>query len=181
MKKIFFILILSAGFIACKQSVKGTNGVTYKNPVQYNDFIVGRQTELMKKIVAFSEVAQTNPDSAFGMLKTYARETDVMIKEMKGMPPYGGDSSLRDAAIHSFTFYKKIFEDDYRRILEITKSGENQTEEGAAKANEIVEKLAREEEQFDKDFHNAQESFARKNNMKLTENSMQKKIDDLDK
>ena len=176
MKKIFFILILSAGFIACKQSVKGTNGVTYKNPVQYNDYIISRQTGLMKKIIAFGKVAQINPDSADKMLDSYIVETDQMITEIKGMPPYQGDSSFRNAAIHSFTFYKKIFEEDYKQILALNKSEESGTEEGAAKANSIVEKISKEEEGYDKDFHNAQEEFARKNKMKLIENTVQKEL-----
>jgi hypothetical protein len=55
------------------------------------------------------------------------------------------------------------------------------TEEGAAKVNSIVEDISKEEEKLDKAFHNAQTEFANKNNMKLMDNSMQKKVNELNK
>ena len=41
--------------------------------------------------------------------------------------------------------------------------------------------LKSEEEKLDKAFHNAQSEFASKNNMKLMENTMQKKVNELNK
>ena len=77
--------------------------------------------------------------------------------------------------------YKKVFEDDYKQIIRLNKDGESITEEGAAKVNSIVEDISKEEEKLDKAFHNAQSEFASKNNMKLMENSMQKKVNELNK
>lgn len=177
MKKILFASIVICGFIACKQSVKGSNGVTYKSPVDYNNYIVTRQASLIKNILSFTEIAQTNLDSAGQLLGLYENQTETMINEIKGMPPYKGDSSLRETALKSFRFYKKVFSDDYKRLIEIRKQGGEQTEEGVAEMNQIVEKLSKEEEQLDKAFHNAQQNFADKNKMKLDANEMQKKID----
>ncbi|MEO6219149.1 MAG: hypothetical protein ABIO81_01890 [Ginsengibacter sp.] len=179
MKKFFYLLSAVVALAACKEVVKGSNGVTYKTAVQYNDYIVSRQTILMKNIVAFGEMAQNNMDSAGYMLAAYVKETMSYINEIKGMPPYKGDSSLRHAAVNTFTFYKKVFENDYRQIIEINKSGEGATEKGSAKLNNIVADLTEEEGQLDKSFHNAQKFFAEINNMKLVENSMQKKVDNL--
>lgn len=177
MRKIIFAFLIVAGFIACKSSVKGSNGVIYKSPVDYNNYIVTRQTSLIKKVLSFTELAQNNLDSAQEMLRVYESQTDAMINEIKGMPPYKGDSSLRESALKSFSFYKKVFNDDYKRLIEIRKQGGDQTEEGAAEMNRIVEKLSKEEEQLDKAFHNAQQNFADRNKMKLEVNEMQKKID----
>jgi hypothetical protein len=135
----------------------------------------------MKNIVDFSKVSQVNLDSAEKMLDGYVIETSTMIDEIKGMPPYKGDSSLRDAAVNTFGFYKKVFENDYKQIIRLNKDGESMTEEGAAKVNSIVEDISKEEEKLDKAFHNAQKEFADKNNMKLMENSMQKKMNELNK
>ena len=44
--------------------------------------------------------------------------------------------------------------------------------------NDIVDKISKEEEKFDKTFRNAQKDFAQKNKMKLIENDLQKKIDE---
>lgn len=178
MKKIIFSLIILTSFIACKQAPKGANGIAYKTPVQYNDYIVERQVTLMKNIVAFTDIAQPYPDSARKMLNIYAKQTGGFINEIKGMPAYKGDSTLRDAAIKTFSFYKKVFEDDYPKILDLN---ENMTEANSVIANDIVSEIGKEEEKLDKAFHNAQTSFAEKNKMKLMDNEMQKKVDALNK
>lgn len=177
MKKIIFAFVIVTCFMACKSSVKGSNGVTYKSPVDYNNYIVTRQTSLIKKVLSFTELAQRNLDSAQEVLSLYATQTNAMINEIKGMPPYKGDSSLRESALKSFSFYKKVFSDDYQRLIEIRKQGGDQTEEGAAEMDKIVEKLSKEEERLDKAFHTAQQNFAHRNKMKLEVNEMQKNID----
>lgn len=177
MKKLSILFLITIAFVACKESVKGENGVTYKDPAQYNDYIVSRQTSLVKKIMDWSQVAQTNLDSAAKMLALYDNQTTVMIDEIKGMPAYKGDSSLKQAAIKSFTFYKRIFSEDYKRLLDIKKDGSDMTEEGAAEMNSIVNKLSRDEEVLDRAFQLAQKNFAAKHKMKLMDNEVQDKID----
>lgn len=172
---IFFILAFS--IIACNQPVKGRNGVVYKTAAQYNDYIVGRQTKLMEHVLDFAKAAANDLDSAEKMLARYTSETSTTIEEIKGMPAYKGDTSLRDAAVRSFSFYKNVFQNDYTRIIEIRKKGDAMTNEEVEEMQRIVEKITREEEGFDKSFHNAQQRFADKNNMRLGENEMQKKFE----
>lgn len=182
MKYFFLSALFVIGLVSCKQSVKGENGVTYKSPTQYNDYIVTRQTTLMKSVLTFGKIADKSLDSADAMLKNGVIEADRMINELKGMPPYKGDSTLRDAAVKSFRFYKGVFEKDYVDILNFRKKGEeNITSEDVAEVNRIVDKIGKEEEVLDKAFHNAQKNFAERNNMKLIDNSMQKEVDKLNK
>jgi hypothetical protein len=164
---------------ACNKPVKGRNGVAYKNAVQYNDYIVGRQTKLMKNVLAFGKVADYNLDSAEVMLTDFVDETDKMITDIKGMPPYKGDSTLRDAAINSFTFYKRVFGKDYVDLLHIRKRGEL-GESDVTEMQGIVDKISKEEEGYDDAFHRAQRDFAKKHNMKLRENEMQQEFDKID-
>jgi len=177
MRYIASLLVLSLMIISCSQPVKGPNGVVYKNAVEYNDYIIGRQTLIIKKVMDFIKVSETDLDSARNMLTVYSGDLDGIISEIKGMPAWKGDTTLRDAAINSFRFYKKIFDKDYKRLIDIRKSGAAETEEGVTEMNTIVEDITKEEDALDKDFHNAQKDFATKNKMKLTENDMQKKID----
>jgi hypothetical protein len=177
LKKLSPVFILTlAVFAACNKPVKGTNGVTYKTPVQYNDYIVSRQTDLMRKVISFSNAAEQDIDSAANMLKGYAAETTTMIGEIKGMPPYKGDTSLRNAAVQSFTFYKRVFEEDYMDIIDIRRK-EDLTQDDVDEMDRIVKKITKEEEGYDKAFHNAQNNFAKKNNMRLRENEVQKELD----
>lgn len=177
MKKNLLLFVLVIAIVACNKPVKGPNGVTYKSAVQYNDYIVGRQSTLIKNVLKFGEVAQTSLDSAGLMLDGFIKDTDKMIDEIKGMPAWKGDTTLRNAAVRSFSFYKRVFEKDYRRILELRKD-ETAGEEAITEINNIVDNISKEEEQYDKTFHNAQRDFATKNKMKLVENELQKKIDD---
>jgi hypothetical protein len=178
MRKLFFFLICTVAMIACKQSVKGKNGVTYDSAVKYNDYIVERQTSLMKNVLEFGNMTDSEWDSAESYLRRYALQAEGMIRDIKGMPPYKGDSALRDAAVNSFTFYKKIFEQDYLDLVRIRMKGEdNITPEDVTEANRIVDKVGKEEEVFDDAFRRAQEDFADKNRMKLMDNKMQKEVD----
>jgi len=93
------------------------------------------------------------------------------------MPFYKSDSSFRNAAINSFLFYKKIFNNEYKRIIDIRRNEDDKTEEGITELNDIIDQMRREEEKFDKAFHNAQETFAKKNHLRLMENKLQKRID----
>jgi hypothetical protein len=171
------IVTLIFGVIACNQPAKGKNGVSYKSAVEYNDYIVGRQTKLMQHVLDFAKAADNNLDSAQNMLDKYISETAETVEQIKGMPAYKGDTSLRDAATRSFEFYKNVFQNDYSRIIAIRKKGADMTEEDVKDMQAIVDKITREEEGFDKSFHNAQKNFADRNNMKLIENEMQKKFD----
>lgn len=165
--------------ISCKgKTPVGANGVEYKSPVQYNDYIVSRQTRIMKNIMKFAEVAQNNLDSADHLLDQYVVETGQMIREIKGMPPFKGDSSLRDAASGIFGFYRNIFDKDYRDIIHLRNEQDGTSMEVENQINDIVKKIETEEKGHDERFQLAQQNFARKNNMKLTENKMQKEFDE---
>lgn len=178
MKQISAIaIILFFGTIACDQATKGSNGVAFKSAVQYNDYIVSRQAKHIQNVLDFAKAARKNLDSAEKMLDKFTGETSTFVEEIKGMPAYKGDSSLRDAAVRIFNFYKKIFEIDYPRIIRIRKKGDAMTNEELEEMQNIVSRITRDEEGYDKSFHNTQKNFADKNNIKLTENEMQKKFE----
>lgn len=179
MKKILILILVTAVLVACKEGVKGNNGVTYKNPQAYNDYIISRQTSLVQKVLDFSKVVETSLDSADQFLDSYEKQAGAMLEDIKGMPPYREDSTLRDAAIQSFTFYKKVFGIDYKRLVEIKKTGEDETAEGVTEMKTIIDTLSKEEEKLDKRFHKAQQEFAKKNNMKLMDNDLQNQVEKL--
>ena len=180
MKYSALIGVLTCIVLACSQPIRGKNGKLYKNAVEYNDYIVNRQTIIMKNVMDFVKISGTDIDSAGKMLDRYILEMDSLISDVRAMPSYKGDSILRDAAIGSFGFYKKVFGNEYKQLLGIRRSGESGTKDGVAEMNKIVEQITLGEEQYDKIFHNAQDDFAKKNNMTLEENELQKKIDKID-
>lgn len=180
MKKTIFLWAFSALLLlSCKnEKPKGANGMTYASAVEYNDYIVGRQSTLMKNIMNFVQVAQTDLDSAELLLDKYVKETGNMVKDIKGMPPYNGDSTLRDAAVSIFGFYKKIFDKDYREIIHLRKEQDGTSQDIEDRINQIVKNVETEEIGFDDRFQSAQKDFAKKNKMKLVDNEMQKEFDE---
>lgn len=174
MKYVSIILLTAIFFASCKELPKGANGIVYKNPAEYNDYIIDRQSTVIKNIMAFSRTAKTNLDSAKSLLSKYEIETDSLIVDLKGMPDYKGDSTLRNAAVNLFGFYKTIFGRAYKEMIDIRLSGGDETA-----IQTIVERISREQEGLDKSFQNAQKAFVKKNKMELKENEMQKEIDKL--
>lgn len=178
MKKLVLLTGLLALLAGCGDAPpKGANGVVYKSAVQYNDYIVNRQTTLVKRILEFGKIAGDDLDSAARYLSTIEKEAAVMLEELKGMPPYKKDSALRDAAIRSFTFYRRVLGDDYRRIIGAGQRPGATPEDAEKEINGIVEGLSAEEDKLDKAFQQAQRNFADRHNMRLKENSIQKQVD----
>jgi hypothetical protein len=179
MRQRLLIPVIILLLVACQsESPQGANGVVYKSAVQYNDYIVNRQTTLMNNILAFVDVAQSDLDSAEKMLDKYVKETGTMITEIKGMPPYKGDSALRDAAANTFGFYRKLFDKEYRNILHLRSEQDGLSTDIEAQIEAIVKNIEDEEKGYDEKFQGAQQAFARKNKMKLIENEMQKKLEE---
>lgn len=175
MRHLLISLLFVFNLIACKQYVKGKNGISYKSATVYNDYIINRQTSLLKKVLDYSKMANDDLDAAAAVLKQSTEDAEKMIDEVKGMPAYKGDSSLRDAAINSFTFYKQLFRKEYMDILNIhKKEKENITKEDITEADKIFEKISKEEEILDKAFHTAQQDFADRHKMKLITNQTYK-------
>ena len=177
--KLIFLAIIAFTIVACNSEVKGKNGVVYKNAEQYNDYIIKRQTNIINAIMDIVKAADIDVDSAEMILNNAVREIDEALNKIEGMPAYKGDSALRDAAISLFRFYKDVFGNDYKQLLDIRRKGENMTAEGGTEMQEIVDRMSKKEEKYDRDFRKAQLEFAKNNNLKLTENEMQKKIDEV--
>lgn len=171
-------IVASLIFTSCKSGVvKGPNGVVYKNAVEYNDYIITRQTKLIKNFVDFGKAAQENLDSAEHLLDRAADMSTKLLTEIKGMAPFKSDSSFRDAAVRSFEFYHRVLSKDYKDLLNLRRKSDEGDTEATSAMQDLVARVSKEEEGFDKTFHNAQKTFATDNHMELIDNSMQKEID----
>lgn len=178
--RLYSCLMLSlVFFVSCTNRADKENEARYRTAVSYNDAIVGQQTKILKQIFQFVEVSDSSLDAADHLLDTYGKELEGIIGDVKSMPPFKGDSSLRDAAVSSFGFYRKIMGNEYKEIVRLRKEGANETEEGVEKLRAIVQHITDEEAGYDKNFRQAQQAFAKRYNITLTDNDMQKKIDKL--
>lgn len=178
------LLFFSGCIISCNPGVEGKNGVTYKSAVAYNDYILNRQAIIISAVLDFGKTTKKNLDSAEVKRKEFSTTSNLIISEVEGMPAYRGDSSFRNAAVRYFSFFKRLFEQDYKEYLRLLEKGKNlasadvdEIYKTSAEMKAIMSKTTREEESYDKDFRNAQQRFADENNMKLTENKIQREIE----
>lgn len=170
------LLLLLPFFYACKDPLRARDGTIFKSPADYNEYIISRQTKIIRNIIELGKRIEVNPDTAYTLLDQYSAQTDSVIEDIKGMPPFRSDSAFRDAAIRSFTFYKTLFNEHYRTILKLRMGGGDNTEEGVNGWMEVMEKIKREEESLDKQLHNAQNDFAKKYDMKMRPSAIQKEL-----
>ena len=161
---VFYMILIS-----CNPPVKGKNGQVYRNAAEYNNYIIERQSTIMKDIARFVRVSNTSLDSADKELDRSIPGLARMRTEIGDMPLYKGDSSLRNSAIRLFSFYNRLFTEDYKQLLLFWRTNGRQTRLGINETNRVIEKITLEEEKYDKDFHNTQKDFAEKNHMKIKE------------
>lgn len=166
-------------FISCKDKApRGANGVSFASALDYNAYIVDRQTSLRQDLVEFVRVTQSNLDSGEVMLNKSVRTTEQMIRELKGMPAYKGDSAFRDAAVSAFGFYRQKFDNDYRQIIQIRKRADGFTPTADMEIAAIVAKIKRQEKEYDTRFKETQNEFARKNDILLMTTKKQQDLRD---
>ncbi len=170
------LLLLLPFFYACKDPLRAKDGTLFKTPADYNEYIISRQTKVIRNIIELGNRIKVSPDTAYSLLDKYSTQTDSVIEDIKGMPPFRSDSAFRDAAIRSFTFYKTLFNDHYRTILQIRMRGGDASEDGVNEWMDVMDKIKREEEGLDKQLHNAQIDFAKKYNMKMRPSDIQKEL-----
>ncbi len=171
------LLLLLSLLQACKEPLRAKDGTIFHTPADYNEYIISRQTKVIRHVMDLFKRIETSPDTALSLLDLYSKVTDTAINDIRGMPPFRTDSAFRDAVIQSFTFYKSLFNDYYRKAL-LHRTGQNiGDEEEVNKLLDVAEKIRREEEQLDKNLHHAQNEFARKFDMKMRPSDIQKEIE----
>ena len=178
MKKLLIIVAALAFLGSCKTAVKGKNGVEYHNATEYNQYIVERQQKIMEYVLKMVDDFKIgNYEGASHIIDECIPAIDKAASEVEGMPAWKDDTELRDNMLNLFKFYKKAFGTDYKRMIEIKKQSTPPTPDEQRELEEMVNRITTEENTLDRKFRNSQTEFANKNNMKILENDLQKKID----
>ncbi len=184
MKKTLLLVSLfaSVAFVSCKsKTAKGPNGVTYNTPVEYNDYIINKQTGIVKNILVFGETLAPDPKGILEKLPGFATDAEAAINDVKGMPAYDGNTEMRDEAVKLFSFYVDIFKNEYRQMAELSVAldGKPANAEQTEQFNAFVAQVTKKEEPLDKSFQKAQRDFAKKHNMRIYETDIQKQMNNL--
>lgn len=163
------LFILSAGILSAT-----AQSPVFKQPADYNDYIVVEQTVIGKKIEAFTQsMAAEDFKTAKKQHAELVTQIEQSVKKIDAMPPYKGNTEFKKAAFELFVFYKMIIETDYLKIMQIAEK-EGVNDKTFARINQIFVSVQRNEAVMYGAFNKAQTDFAKQFDMKISENELEK-------
>ena len=163
MKTLFTFLFLNASVLLSAQPT------AFDDPIAYNDFIIGEQDKINEKISAFMDEFENGTETSVREKHTVLKhQIDASLKALRGLPPFQGDSALRDVAINLITFYESVCINEYVKVIDLLMSGKYSVEQ-QREVNFIFQDISQREKHFDILFAAAQDEFASKHNFNLQE------------
>jgi hypothetical protein len=164
MKK-FYLLPALVFFFSLQSFAQKDN---FESASEYNNFIVGEQSRLIKKIVEYNIQTVHSDDYNQNNIKRLEiiNQIDVSIEKLKALSSWNGDSKMKDEALGVFRLYKEAYDIEFNEVNLLRKDRESSYEamEKYFKAQDKAEeKLKYAGEKFMK----AQQDFAKKNKMTL--------------
>jgi hypothetical protein len=169
---LFFILVSGMLQLATAQQ--------FKNPVEYHNYILNEQLKVVNTIISFSNQF----DSKDSILIANYNKTKAILKKswenIQNLPLYNGDSELKDAALPLFEMYYNAMEVEYSEMVEmfIKKDFGKKTQE---RVNILLNSINEREKKLDARLKEAQANFAKKYDLKIEDNQIQKKVNSLRK
>jgi hypothetical protein len=151
----------------------------FSTPVEYNDYIVNSQNELIELLLVFNEEVSADgaeEDSLLLLADQMTLKAKSLVSKVQAMSDYEGNWDLRNSALELFQFYERTFSNEYREMIKLIFAPELD-EATLTKLNEILEKVTNAEAYYDNKFAEAQQAFAKKHNIELIENELQEEVD----
>ena len=174
MKKLFYLFVISAvaTTAACKKKITAT---------EYNNKIINEQSKVLDLVLEFNaKIDQDSFAQARSLLDKTVVQCDSSINTIDALGEFDGDAAFKNAAIDLFKFYKRIFSQDYKELLDIIEMSEP-TDGDYLRAADIAKKIENEEKVVDDKIQSTQKAFADKHNVIITDNDLQEKIDNIEK
>jgi len=170
--KYFGILFLLLLIVACGKkefSVITPEGQKLEGPAAYNDYLVSEQNLIIQRFSALNKAYESyDKDKIEGAREALLHEIDGVIANVEKLPPYEGDTELRDAALEMFQYYRQLTEKELKEIGDLLSKGENQiTEADIDEMDRLYNRFRKEIKSYEINFADAQRAFANKYGMKI--------------
>ncbi len=176
-KQLLFILALPLVMFLTSCSEKKSDKISFSSAIEYNDYIVKLQSKTIKEILILSDNMKSG-DSAtiYASFDKFGTQAKASYEELKKLDTFKKDGEFRDKALELFKFYVTIYEVDYKEMIGLVLK-KDISEKDIVRVDEIVNKVSLEEIKLDEGFAKAQQIFAKKHNIQIRENELQKEID----
>ena len=160
---------------------------SFTDAIEYNDAIIGIQTQITLKILAWGETDDINEMKS--ILKDVQKEIKTGLSTAKQLS-FDGDNQnkLKHGAIQLLEFYDKVFNNEYEDLMllveKLTKNSDTLSEEEyikiALEMGELVDEVSVEENLLDIEFAKLQEQLAKNNGFVLSDEThpLQEMLDD---
>lgn len=145
--------------------------------VEYNDKIITEQTKVIQLTLDMINYIETDLAKCEELRLEIVKQCEKSIGIIEKMEPFDGDSQLKNAALDLFKFYKQTYSVEYKKLIEILNKGEEITQEDITEITDISTDIEKKEVDLEDKFEVAQNAFAKKYNIQIQENSLQKEID----
>lgn len=167
MRKILLLLLLASAFRLNAQTGSQTS---FKDAVEYNDYIVNKQTAIG---VLINDLMTIVNDSTSTLEQAHKNRTAAIVKmstiinDIRSMPDWKGNTELRDVSINLFSFYRSCFENEYKSMIDIVYKTDA-TDDDFAELDRLLVVVTEKEKPLDDKFAAAQSAFAKANGFTLT-------------
>lgn len=137
----------------------------FSNAVQYNDYIVQQQQNILTVMNAFNETVGKGEKPAIDAARLrVVAESRTAAKNVRQMAPFKGQTTFRDAAVSLFDFYVKVTSTTYVEMIDLMFS---EREDRADKINALVANITEDEKKYDEKFLSSQQAFAKAHDFRL--------------
>jgi len=174
MKKISYILtivVLLLAVNACKNA--GSGKLTFASAVEYNDFLVKQQKEVLNTQTAFSEAINAldfSPNSDSNLtykFREFGKATKIALDTVNKMDSWNNNTQFRDDAIKMFKFWNDAYKKEYKEMINLLLKGQDLTPEDQDRMNKVGADVDAKEQGFINTFLESQKKFATENNIAL--------------
>ncbi len=164
MKKLMLVIAVSM--------VSVLHAKTFKTAIEYNNFIVGEQVELIHQIDELYEMingVEFNAPLTKKTQKALSKQCSRSIKKIKQMGAFAGNDEFRSAGIVLLNCYLDHVNSDLVEIISIRENSKS-TEADFDRAKEMIDEFDLACLVYFTLFEMAQEKFADDNHFSLSEN-----------
>lgn len=145
--------------------------------VEFNNLVINEQQRISELAIKLVDTMRSDISKCKEFRLDIVKQCDESLAAIKKLKGFEGSERMKNAAIELFSFYKKIYSNEYKQMFDILDKGENITEEDLAFIQQMEVEVAKQEEKLDKEFADAQQELATKFNFQMEENENQQKID----
>ncbi len=166
---VLFLLLLAGACGKKEYSVTSADGQELQGPAAYNDYLVAEQNRIIQRFSELNKAYESyDRDEINRARQALLKEIDEVIATVEKLPPYEGDTALRDAALEMFRYYRQLTEKELKSIGELLSKGEERiTESDIDEMDRLYNRFRKEIKSYEISFSDAQRAFANKYGMKI--------------